>query len=202
MFFRLILNLSLTAFLSVGFAANKVIVILGDSLTEGYGLEKEKAFPTLTQHILKSENNIDVQIINAGVSGSTSASAVSRAKWFLQKKPDVLILALGANDGLRGVEIGSIKKNLKDAIHLAKQNGIRVWLAGMQLPPNYGKEYTRKFAQMYKDIAKEENIPLFPFLLEGVAGQPRLNQTDGIHPNEEGQKVIARTIAVFIKKNL
>lgn len=177
------------------------LLVLGDSITEGYGIEKTKAFPALVESRLQKEG-FNIRIINGGVSGSTSASIVSRLRWFLKNKTDVLLLAIGGNDGLRGTDLVNFKKNLQEAIRLAKKNNVRVWLAGMQIPPNYGKEYTHKFSEIYRELSAEENIKLLPFLLEGVAGLPQFNQPDALHPNEEGHKIIAKNVAEFIKKNL
>ncbi|MEH0862581.1 arylesterase [Halobacteriovorax sp. DPLXC-1] len=179
------------------FASNKVL-FLGDSLTAGYGIDPEKAYPNLVRDILKKEG-IEITVMNASISGSTSASAVSRLKWSLRGKPDVMLLALGANDGLRGIKLHSTKDNLKKAIKLAKSKGVKVILAGMQIPPNYGPEYTKEFKKMFPDLKKEEGVTLLPFLLKDVAGQRKLNLDDGIHPNEEGHKIIAKTVAPFIK---
>ncbi|AYF44044.1 GDSL-like protein [Halobacteriovorax sp. BALOs_7] len=178
-------------------ASNKVL-FLGDSLTAGYGIDPEKAYPNLVRDILKKEG-IEITVMNASISGSTSASAVSRLKWSLRGKPDVMLLALGANDGLRGIKLHSTKDNLKKAIKLAKSKGVKVILAGMQIPPNYGPEYTKEFKKMFPDLKKEEGVTLLPFLLKDVAGQRKLNLDDGIHPNEEGHKIIAKTVAPFIK---
>ncbi|RZF21430.1 arylesterase [Halobacteriovorax vibrionivorans] len=178
-------------------ASNKVL-FLGDSLTAGYGIDPEKAYPNLVRDILKKEG-IEITVMNASISGSTSASAVSRLKWSLRGKPDVMLLALGANDGLRGIKLHSTKDNLKKAIKLAKSKGVKVILAGMQIPPNYGPEYTKEFKKMFPDLKKEEGVTLLPFLLKDVAGQRNLNLDDGIHPNEEGHKIIAKTVAPFIK---
>ncbi|MFG1486453.1 arylesterase [Halobacteriovorax sp. RZ-1] len=182
------------------FAAPKVL-FLGDSLTAGYGIDPEKAYPNLVKDILKKEG-IEIEVMNASISGSTSASAVSRLKWSLRGKPDVMLLALGANDGLRGIKLHSTKENLKNAIKLAKSKGVKVILAGMQIPPNYGPEYTKEFQKMFPDLKKEEGVTLLPFLLKDVAGQRQYNIDDGIHPNEEGHKIIARTVAPFIRKAL
>lgn len=182
------------------FAAPKVL-FLGDSLTAGYGIDPEKAYPNLVKDILKKEG-IEIEVMNASISGSTSASAISRLKWSLRGKPDVMLLALGANDGLRGIKLHSTKENLKNAIKLAKSNGVKVILAGMQIPPNYGPEYTKEFQKMFPDLKKEEGVTLLPFLLKDVAGQRQYNIDDGIHPNEEGHKIIAKTVAPFIRKAL
>lgn len=173
------------------------IVFLGDSLTEGYGVKKQNSYPELIQKELKTKNKT-VQITNASVSGSTTASLMSRLKWQLKNKPDIILIALGANDGLRGFKIEVIKKNLSAAIVLAQKNDIKVILAGMQMPPNYGKTYTVQFKQIFAELAKEHNIKLIPFLLEGVAGQKSMNQSDGIHPNEEGHKKIAQTVLPYL----
>ncbi len=175
------------------FADTKVLV-LGDSLTAGYGLEKEQAFPYLVNERLQSLGYLDIEVINAGFSGSTTASAVSRMRWYLKTKPDILILELGANDGLRGHPIKSIRKNLEDVIELSKSKGIKVLLAGMKIPRNYGKEYTQQFEGLYYSLAKDYEIPLIPFLLEGVAANPDLNLADGIHPNAKGHEIIAETV--------
>ncbi len=177
-----------------------VVVILGDSITEGYGLTKEQAYPALVETQLKGEGYV-VQIINGGISGSTSASGPSRMNWYLKSKPDLVIVALGANDGLRGGAASSLKENLKETITAAKAKNIAVGLAGMRMPPNYGLKYTKEFAEVYPALAKEENIAFYPFLLEGVAGVTGLNQPDGIHPNEKGQQIIANKFAKFLKKN-
>lgn len=193
--FLLVLLISLSTF-----AAPKVL-FLGDSLTAGYGIDPEKAYPNLVKDILKKEG-IEIEVMNASISGSTSASAVSRLKWSLRGKPDVMLLALGANDGLRGIKLVSTKENLKNAIKLAKSKGVKVILAGMQIPPNYGPEYTKEFQKMFPDLKKEEGVTLLPFLLKDVAGQRQYNIDDGIHPNEEGHKIIAKTVAPFIRKAL
>lgn len=184
--------------LSFSIMAAPKILFLGDSLTAGYGIDPEKAYPNLVKDILKKED-VEITVINASISGSTSASAISRLKWSLRGKPDVMLLALGANDGLRGIKLHSTKENLKNAIKLAKSKGVKVILAGMQIPPNYGPEYTKEFKQMFPDLKKEEGVTLLPFLLKDVAGQRKLNLDDGIHPNEEGHKVIAKTVAPYIK---
>lgn len=176
------------------------VLCLGDSLTEGYGVAREAAWPELLQTDLKKLGLSDITIVNAGISGSTSASGLSRLKWFLKspEQPEILILELGANDGLRGIDPKVTQKNLRDVIHLAKSRGIRVLLAGMQMPTNYGPEYTKKFAALYPEIAKDEGVDFIPFFLEGVAGDRSLNQADGIHPNEAGYKIIAKTVSKYL----
>lgn len=171
-----------------------VILMLGDSLTEGYGIKKSQAYPNLVTKILK-DKGYSIKIINAGISGSTSASALSRFKWHLQIKPDILLLALGANDGLRGLPIEEMKENLAKTIELAESKGVQVLLAGMKIPPNYGLSYTKSFEDCFYELSKKYNVPLIPFLLDGVAGAPSLNQVDGIHPNAKGHVIISKTVS-------
>lgn len=174
------------------------IVFLGDSLTEGYGIEKSLAFPSLVENLAKRDSHL-LQVTNAGISGSTSASAESRAKWFVKSKPDILFLALGANDGLRGLSIQKMKENLTKTVSLLKKNNIKVFLVGMQMPPNYGNKYALEFKNSFQVIAKEQGVAFLPFLLDGVAGQSELNQPDGLHPNEKGHEVIAKNVYSFLK---
>ena len=183
------------------FAETKIL-FLGDSLTAGYGIEKFQAFPTLIDKKLKVAGYKDLKVINGGISGSTSASALSRLKWYLKVKPDIMILALGANDGLRGLSVSELRKNLTACIQLAKQKDIVVVLAGMRMPPNYGEAYTKSFFQIYGEVSKEQNVSLIPFLLKDVAGIPHLNIPDGIHPNEAGHKIVAQTVLPYIIKLL
>lgn len=180
-------------------AGSPRIVCLGDSLTEGYGLAPEQAWPDLLQVALRRESWPHAEVINAGVSGSTSASAVSRLKWQLRHKPDILVLALGANDGLRGIAPDETRKNLAAAIDLAQSSGIVVLLAGMKMPPNYGPEYTRQFEATFTELATEKHVALIPFLLDGVAADPALNLPDGIHPNANGYEIVARTVARYLR---
>jgi acyl-CoA thioesterase I len=178
-----------------------VVVALGDSLTEGYGLTKEQAYPAVLQKNLKNKFP-NLKIINAGVSGSTSASAESRLKWQLKNKPHVLLLALGANDGLRGLSTDSLKANLNKTIQLAQKNNIHVILAGMKMPFNYGKTYTKNYEDVFISLAKKYKLDFIPFLLDGVATNKKLNLADGIHPNEEGYRIIASKIAPVVEKAL
>ena len=143
------------------------ILALGDSLTEGYGVEKEEAYPHLLEEALREKGFSGIQVINAGISGSTSASAVSRLKWYMRAKPKILILALGANDGLRGLSVENMKKNLGGAIELAQSKNIRILLAGMQMPLNYGKNYTDSFKKAYFELAEQYDTGIIPFLLKG-----------------------------------
>ena len=187
-FFTLFFCLILAGF---AYSAEKKIVIIGDSLTEGYGVEKSEAFPAKLQKIIKDKGH-PYEVINGGVSGSTTSSGMSRLKWFLKAKPDLIILALGANDGLRGIKVEKSKKNLEEFILKCKKEEIPVVLAGMQIPPNYGKEYTEAFKKMYRDLVEKYDLAEIPFLIEGVAGNPELNIEDGIHPNDEDIRLLQK----------
>jgi len=175
------------------------ILFLGDSLTEGLGLEQNEAFPNLIARRFATEGRRDIEIVNAGVSGSTSASGPSRLQWHARSQPDLLVLALGANDGLRGLDVNEMKANLAKTIEFAQANNIRVALTGMLVPPNMGPDYTNAFAQVFPDLAAQYALPFLPFLLEGVAAIPELNQADGIHPNLEGEKIVADTVYDFLQ---
>lgn len=177
------------------------ILFLGDSLSEGYGLPEEQSFPRLVEKNLRNKKK-DVVIINGGVSGSTTASGLTRLKWHLKKNVDVLVLELGANDGLRGLKIADTKKNLITIIQYAKSKKIKVLLLGLLMPPNYGNKYVKEFGEMYKTISKSEKIPMLPFLLEPVAGKPEFNLPDGIHPNAQGHILIARLVTDFMEPHL
>lgn len=174
------------------------ILFLGDSLTEGYGLDEGQSFPSLIADRLHAEGRDDVRVINAGISGSTSASALSRLQWYIRSQPDLMVLSLGANDGLRGLAVDEMKANLVKTIEFAQSNGVRVALTGMLIPPNYGPEYTESFAQVFPDLAAQYQLDFLPFLLEGVAADPDLNQGDGVHPNVEGTKIVANTVYEFL----
>lgn len=179
------------------------ILFLGDSLTEGYGVAKDEAYPRQAELLLQKKfPGRSIQAINAGSSGSTSASAKSRLQWHLKSKPNILLLALGANDGLRGFSVAATEKNLQETIQLAQDNSIKVIIAGMQLPTNYGEKYRKDFAKIFPTLAKKHHTILIPFLLEGVGGNPKLNLADGIHPNEAGHKIIAETVIPYISKAL
>jgi acyl-CoA thioesterase-1 len=182
------------ALIAAGTGQGPVVVCLGDSLTEGYGVEPEQSWPSLLEGRLHERGHPGARVVNAGVSGATSASAVSRLRWLLASHPDVVILALGANDGLRGVALEATEANLEQAVRLAKSSGVRVVLAGMKLPPNYGPDYTRRFEGMYPALASRHDIALIPFLLEGVAARPELNLPDGIHPNASGYRIVVDTV--------
>ncbi|PIP90982.1 MAG: arylesterase [Bdellovibrionales bacterium CG12_big_fil_rev_8_21_14_0_65_38_15] len=173
---------------------------MGDSLSEGYGVSREKAFPSIIKQQLEADElGFKVKVTNGSVSGSTSANAPSRLKWFLKSKPDVLVLALGANDGLRGIDVESSSKNLAQTIALAKENNIRIVLTGMLIPPNYGEEYRKKFSSMYDKLKTKYQLDFIPFLLEGVAGIKEYNQADGIHPNVKGHEVLAKNVMKILR---
>lgn len=182
-------------------AKEKHLVIIGDSLTEGYGVSREAAYPALLENKIR-EVKPGWKVINSGVSGSTSASAVGRVKWILKQKPHLVLLALGANDGLRGQSVMNLAKNLSEAIQLLKDNQVKVILVGMKMPPNYGEKYRKEFDAVFPRVAKAKKVKLIPFLLEGVAGKRELNQADGIHPNAEGHKVMSKLIFKSIRDEL
>jgi acyl-CoA thioesterase I len=189
---------ALLAICGVALADERVVVCLGDSLTEGYGLAPEQSYPSLLERMLRERGHA-IRVVNAGVSGSTSASAASRLRWQLRSRPDIVVIALGGNDGLRGVDVAATRANLSTAIDLAKQSGARVLLAGMKIPPNYGLEYTSKFEAVFPALAKQHDIALLPFLLEGVAANPGLNLPDGIHPNARGTEIVARNVLAALQ---
>jgi len=179
-----------------------IILFLGDSLTEGLGVSKEEAFPKLVENMIQTELKKDITIINGGVSGSTTSDALSRLKWYLKKTPYIVFIALGANDGLRGLDLNKSKENLEEIIQYAQKSNAKVLLAGMLIPPNYGDDYSKRFKEMYEDIKNKYNLKSMPFLLDEVAGKKELNQRDGIHPNVEGHKIIAKNVFTFIKEEL
>jgi acyl-CoA thioesterase-1 len=173
--------------------AQGTLVFLGDSLTAGLGLAKEQAFPALIEARLRTEGR-PWKVVNAGVSGDTTAGGAARLDWVYKQKVDVLFLCLGANDGLRGLPVAETERNLRAILDRAHREGTRVVLAGLQLPDNYGPEYRAAFARIFPRLAKDYRVPLLPFLLEGVAMDARLNQADGIHPNAEGARIIANHV--------
>lgn len=177
------------------------ILALGDSLTEGYGVQPAYSYPGQLQAKLDKLGK-GHKVINGGVSGSTTASGKSRLKWFLRAKPKIMILALGANDGLRGLKLSESKKNLEDIILMAKEHNILVIMAGMQMPPNYGEDYRRQFKAMFLELATKYELAMIPFLLEGIAGVKSLNIEDGIHPNKAGYALMVDTIMKTLKDYL
>lgn len=175
-----------------------LVVFLGDSLTAGFGLPGDQAYPAVLDRQLNAEGT-PVRVLNAGVSGDTTAGGLARLDWLLKQKPDILVVGLGGNDGLRGLDLAESEKNLREIVRRSKAAGARVLLLGMLIPPNYGPDYTEQFRQMYPKIAEELDVPLVPFLLEGVGGVADLNQGDGIHPTARGQEMVAATVASYLK---
>ena len=177
------------------------IVVLGDSLTAGYGLPTKEAFPARLQAALEARG-IDIDVVDSGVSGDTSAGGRARLGLVLAEPPRAVILELGANDGLRGLKPAATEENLDAIIGELRQRRIRVLLAGMYAPPNLGKDYGQAFNAVYPRLSKVHSIPLYPFFLDGVAGVPELNQADGIHPNAKGVDVIVERILPYVLKLL
>lgn len=169
------------------------VVFLGDSLTAGLGVDAGEAFPALVGEMLRREGR-PAEVVNAGVSGDTTAGGLRRLDWLLRQKPDVVVVGLGGNDGLRGLQLQASEENLRAIVRKSREAGAKVLLLGMQMPPNYGPEYTAQFRELYPRVAKETGATLVPFLLEGVGGDPRLNQPDGIHPTAEGHRIIAANV--------
>ena len=165
------------------------ILALGDSLTAGYGLPEADAFTTRLQQALK-DKGYDVQVINAGVSGDTTAGGRARLDWALGDQPDVAVVELGANDGLRGLDPASTRENLDAILTVMKERGVPTLLAGMYAPRNLGREYGDRFNAIYPELAAKHDVPLYPFFLEGVALDPKLNQEDGMHPNAKGVAIV------------
>lgn len=181
--------------------ASKVLLIIGDSLTEGYGVNQTEAFPALINKKLIDAKSV-WSVKAAGSSGSTSASGLERIKWLTKSKPDLILLLLGSNDGLRGIKTESTEKNLNDTIDWATKNNFKIILGQLKMPPNYGKEYSKSFEKLFVSVAEKNKILLIPFLLDNVAGKSNLNQSDGIHPNKLGHVVVAENIYKSIKKYL
>ena len=173
----------------------KVILFFGDSLTAGYGLSPEEAFPALIEKKC-IENGTPCKTINAGLSGETSAGGLSRIDWILRQPIDVFVLELGANDGLRGLPLEQTKKNLQSVINKvkAKYPKAKIVIAGMLVPPNMGPDYTASFRKIFPELAKKNNATLIPFLLKDVAGLEKLNLEDGIHPNQQGHRIVADNV--------
>ena len=173
----------------------QTIVFFGDSITAGYGIASENAFPALINKKFE-EQGLSYTAMNAGLSGETSMGGLNRIDWVMRSKPAILMLELGGNDGLRGLSLEETEKNLKAIIDKVRSASpdTKIILAGMQIPPNLGQEYTEQFRNLYPKVAKEKEVKFIPFLLEGVGGDKSLNLSDGIHPNEEGHKIVAETV--------
>jgi acyl-CoA thioesterase I len=194
---KLLMFIALT--LTVMPPAPKNILFFGDSLTAGYGLSTEEAFPALLEKEL-NKPAVQVKVTNAGLSGETSAGGLSRIDWVLRQPVDIFVLELGANDGLRGLPLDQTRKNLQAIIDKvkAKHPDVKLVLAGMMVPPNLGKTYTDEFKNIYPELAKKNKATLVPFLLDGVAGDEKLNLPDGMHPNVEGHKIVAKNLVKVI----
>src|SRR6266566_7830094 len=175
-----------------------VIVAFGDSLTAGLGVRPEESYPSRLEARLRAAG-YDYRVVNAGVSGDTTAGGLRRVDWALRAHPDIVIVALGANDGLRGQSPQAIRANLEEIVARLQASGARVLLVGMRLPPNYGAEYTKEFEAVFPAVARRAKIALMPFLLDGVAADPRLNQADGIHPTAAGQQMIADRLWPYLR---
>ncbi len=181
-------------------AAPRTVVFFGDSLTAGYGLDPAQAYPALIQAKLR-EGSLDYDVVNAGISGDTTSGGVARLDWVLRRPVDVFVLALGGNDGLRGVSLAETRKNLTSILARvrAKYPQAKLVVAGMQLPPNMGATYADEFRAIFPEVAREAGATLVPFLLEGVAARPDLNQPDMIHPTPAGQQIVAENVWSVLK---
>ncbi|PCJ63321.1 MAG: arylesterase [Planctomycetota bacterium] len=173
-------------------------LFIGDSLTAGYGVYEQDCFVSIITKQFRI-NNINIRVVNAGISGEMSIGTLSRIKWLIDEKVETVFLCIGGNDGLRGKSLVELQKNIESIIKIFKNKNIKVILAGMQIPPNYSKEYTMNFKILYSVIAKNFELKLLPFLLEGVAGVPAFNQVDGVHPNKKGHQKIANHILSFLR---
>lgn len=181
-------------------SGDKVILFFGNSLTAGMGLDPQKAFPALIQQTLDSLG-LEYTVVNAGLSGETTSAGKNRIDWVLKQNTDIFILELGANDGLRGIPLSETRNNLQEIIDTVrdKNPNTKIVLAGMQIPPNMGQEYTTEFKNIFPELAEKNDIHLIPFLLEDVGGVPELNQSDGIHPTSEGHELVARNVWEVLK---
>jgi acyl-CoA thioesterase-1 len=182
-------------------AASRVpeVLTFGDSLTAGLGLPAEAAFPSRLEARLKADG-VGVHVVNAGVSGDTTTDGLARLDWALADKPDIVILELGANDALRGIEPSIVRANLEAMIGKIQASGAKLLLMGMRAPPNWGEDYRREFERIYPELAHAHGVTLYPFFLEGVAMDPKLNQPDGLHPNEAGVAVLVDRIAPYVAR--
>jgi acyl-CoA thioesterase-1 len=175
-----------------------VIVAIGDSLTAGFGVARDEAYPARLEARLRRDG-YRYRVVNAGVSGDTTAGGLRRVDWALRARPEIAIVALGANDGLRGQNVAVMRANLAAILDRLRAGGVRLLLAGMQVPPNYGEAYARDFAAVFRDLGQRPGVTSMPFLLEDVAANARLNQGDGIHPTAEGHRVIAERMYVYLE---
>jgi len=198
---RLLPALPLLAALSAPVHAVPTLVFLGDSLTAGYGLDRSQAFPSLVEARLRRAG-LDWKVVNAGVSGDTSAGALARLGWIYRSRVDLLFVCIGSNDGLRGLPPQELERNLRAILDRARKEGSRVVLAGAMVPDNYGRAYQEAFGKIFPRLAREYRVPFLPFLLEGVAMRPGLNQDDGIHPNAAGTRIVADQVWKVLEPQL
>ncbi len=190
----------LVLFLALAALSAESVVFLGDSLTAGHGLTAEQAYPALiAADLAKDRATATWRVVNAGVSGDTSAGGLRRIDWVLKAKPDLVVIALGGNDGLRGLPVTQLEANLRAIVAKVRATGAAAALIGMRVPGNLGPDYRAAFDNVYPRLAKQLDLPLLPFLLEGIALDPRYNQPDLIHPNVEGQKIIAAKVLTWLK---
>ncbi len=194
-------HLAALAALAAPIHAQPTLVFLGDSLTAGLGLDRSQAFPSLIEARLRKAG-LDWKVVNAGVSGDTSAGARARLDWIYRSKVDLLFVCIGSNDGLRGLPPAEMERNLRAILDRARAEGTRVVLAGAMVPDNYGRAYQRAFADIFPRLAKAYRVPFLPFLLEGVALRPELNQDDGIHPNPAGARKVADNVWKVLEPSL
>jgi len=196
---RLIPPLALVMlFVATVSADERVIMAFGDSLTAGLGVPADQAYPAVLAAKLKAEG-YPYRVVNAGVSGDTTAGGLRRLDWALRLAPEIVIVELGINDALRGQDLATVRSNLDQIVGRFQAAGVRVLIAGMRLPPNYGLRYTTEFQKMYEDVAKRRRAALMPFFLDGVGGNTRLNQADGIHPTAEGYRIIVDRLWPYLK---
>jgi acyl-CoA thioesterase I len=179
-------------------ASGPLVVFLGDSLTSGWNIDEGEAYPALVEGMLR-DDGYAVRVQNAGVSGDTAAGGSRRLAWVLRQKPDVVVVALGGNDGLRGLELAPMEASLREILTGVRASGAKALLVGMKIPPNMGADYARRFEEIYTRLAREHGVPLVPFLLEGVAGRPDLLFPDGIHPKPEGHRIMATTVRPYVQ---
>jgi acyl-CoA thioesterase-1 len=196
---RFLAALGLVALAAAPLAAqDRLILAFGDSLTAGAGVSADQSYPALLAQRLKAEGYA-YRVVNAGVSGDTTAGGLRRVDWALRLRPDIVILELGANDALRGQDLGGVRANVEQLVARFQEGGARVLVAGMQLPPNYGPRYGGEFQRLFEEVARRRGAALMPFFLEGVGGDPRLNQFDGLHPTAEGYRVIVDRLWPHLK---
>jgi acyl-CoA thioesterase-1 len=177
------------------------VIFLGDSLTAGFGLAAEDSFPAVIQQRLEDEG-LPIEMVNAGVSGDTSRGGLNRVDWLLRQDPDVLVVGLGGNDGLRAQPVENLRDNLREIVRRAQDAGAEVLLLGVEMPPNYGPDYRAAFSESFSLIADEMDVTLVPSMLDGVGGRRDLNRLDGIHPNAEGQRLVAENVLPYLRELL